>query len=377
MPRPVSSSPPFPVPCRTAAPVLHSGTTAPLGGAHRNGGAAVAKADGRSDAGSAERWDAIVVGGGPAGLSAALNIGRACRSVLVFDCPVPGRSEYAQVNHNYLGFPDGIRAQELRTHGRRQAERYGVRFVEGDAVAVRRVADGFLVSDAGGNGFVGRGLILATGVRDRWPEFPGYEAFVGRSLHWCLVCDGYEMRGKRVVVVGNDDHAAETAIQLLRFTPQVTLLTNEGSLGLPPEAADSVQRRGVGLVIDRIVGARAAAPGMLEALELERCGVLAVEHLFSQQGAEPNTALARSLGVELSSEGYIKADTEGRTSEPGVYAAGDVTRHFSHQIASAGHEGATAAFALNYDLHLADEADDRAVFAVAAVGNEVEMGSRP
>ena len=334
-------------------------------------------ADGRHGAGGAERWDAIVVGGGPAGLAAAVNVGRACRSVLVFDCPLPGRSEYAQVNHNYLGFPDGIRAQDLRALGRRQAERYGGRFVEGDAVAVRRTADGFLVSDIDGGGYLGRGLILATGVRDRWPEFAGYEAFVGRSLHWCLVCDGYEMRGKRVAVVGNDDHAAETSLRLLRFTPEVTLLTNDGSLGLAAEAADRLAQRGVGLVVDRIVGARAAAPGMLEALLLERGGELPVEHLFSQQGAEPQTALARALGVELSEEGYIKTDTEGRTSESGVYAAGDVTRLFSHQIATAGHEGATAAFSLAYDLHLADEAREHAVVDVATTGNQAEMGSRP
>ncbi len=334
-------------------------------------------ADERDGAASAARWDAIVVGGGPAGLAAAVNIGRACRSTLVFDCPETGRAEYAQVNHNYLGFPDGILATKLRRLGRDQAERYGARFVEGYAVSVRRVADGFLVADADGESYLGRGLILATGVRDRWPEFPGYEAFVGRSLHWCLACDGYEMQGKRVVVVGNDDHAAKTAIRLLRFTPEVTLLTNDGSLGLAPEAADRLARRGVGLVVDRIVGARAAAPGMLEALALERGGELAVEHLFSQQGADPKTALARALGLELTTDTYIKVDTEGRTSGPGVYAAGDVTRHFSHQIATAAHEGATAAAALTYDLHLADEADDRGVFAVAAVGNEAEMESRP
>jgi thioredoxin reductase (NADPH) len=335
------------------------------------------RTDGRSELGGADRWDAIVVGGGPAGLAAAVNLGRSCRSVLLFDCPETGRSEYAQVNHNYLGFPDGIRAQELREQGRLQAERYGARFHPGDAVSVRRTADGFLVADADGGGHVGRGIILATGVKDRWPRFPGYEAFVGRSLHWCLICDGYEMQGKRVVVVGNDAHAAETSIQLLRFTRDVTLLTNDGALGLPPETADRLARRGVALVVDRITGARSAAPGMLEALELERGDPLPAEHLFSLQGAEPKTALAHALGLELTADGYVKVDTEGRTSEPGVYAAGDVTRLFSHQIATAGHEGATAAFALNYDLYLADEAHEQAIYSVAAVGNEAEMESRP
>ncbi|MCC6312773.1 MAG: NAD(P)/FAD-dependent oxidoreductase [Thermomicrobiales bacterium] len=200
-----------------------------------------------------------------------------------------------------------------------------------------------------------RALVLATGVADNWPRFPGYEAFVGRSLHWCIVCDGYEMQGQRVVVVGNDDEAAETAVQLTRFTPTVTLLTNTGSLGVHPTTADWLTRRGIPLVVDRIAGATAKTPGMLATLQLERGGELPLDHLFSEQGAMPHIALARSLGAALDEHGYIRTGSEQRTSVPMVYAAGDVTRLFAHQIATAVHEGATAAAALNYDLFLADE----------------------
>jgi thioredoxin reductase (NADPH) len=304
--------------------------------------------------------DAAVVGGGPAGLAAAINLARALRSVMVFDRPQRGRSDYPQVNHNYLGFPNGAPAVELCERGTAQAQRYGARFCDSEATSVRREGGGFLVEGSGGERCLARAVVLATGVRDHWTRFPGFEAFVGRSLHWCIVCDGYEMRGKRVVVAGNDDETAITALQLRRFTPDVTLVTNDGALGLTAEASDRLTRRQLPVIGGRIVGgnARPDEPGMLASLRLDDGRELPAEHLFSHQGATPQTALARALGVALTPEGYVQAGPDQRTSEPFVYAAGDCTRLFAHQIATAGHEGATAAQSLNYDLFAADELAD-------------------
>ena len=302
-------------------------------------------------------FDAAIVGGGPAGLAAAINLARALRSVMVCDRPQPGRSDYPQVNHNYLGFPDGIPARELRARSTAQAERYGAQVCGAEVVAIRRTPGGFALEGSGGERIQARGVILAVGVRDHWTRFPGFEAFIGRSLHWCIVCDGYEMRGKRVVVAGNDDEAATMAVQLRRFTPDVTLVTNDGALGMTPRATDRLARRELPVVIGRIVSGqeRAGEPGMLESLRLEDGRELPAEHLFSHQGATPQTALARSLGLAMSGSGYITVDTEQRTSEPFVYAAGDCTRLLAHQIVTAAHEGATAAQTLNYDLFHADE----------------------
>ena len=302
-------------------------------------------------------YDAAIVGAGPAGLAAAVNLARALRSVLVFDRPQPGRSDYPQVNHNYLGFATGVPARDLCERGTAQARAYGARFSGSEIVMIRRAPSGFALEGAGGERCRVRAVVLAMGVRDHWTRFPGFEAFVGRSLHWCIVCDGYEMQGKQVVVAGNDDEAAATALQMRRFTPEVTLVTNDGALGLTPGAADRLVRRDVPVVIGRIACGRARedAPGMLASLRLEDGRELPAEHLFSHQGATPQTALARSLGVALSSAGYVTVDTEQRTSEPFVYAAGDCTRLFAHQIATAAHEGATAAQTLNYDLFQVDE----------------------
>lgn len=306
------------------------------------------------------RYDAIIVGGGPAGLTAAIYLARACRSVALFEAQHPGRSDWGQVNHNYLGFPDGISIVDLGTQGRQQAERFGVRIYDAVVASVVQDNHGFEVT-AAGTTYHGRKLILATGVTDKWVQFPGYEQFIGKTMHWCITCDGYEMQDQRVLVVGNDEAAAELAMELLGFTPRsVTLLTNDAAIGLQPEAVQELHECGIRLVADRIIEARATSEGCFEAVRLEGGEDLDLDHLFSAQGAEPNNALARSLRIELTSEGYIKVDTEAKTSVDGVYAAGDVTRLFSHQVVTAAHEGATAASALNYALYQHDQEVRRA-----------------
>lgn len=307
-----------------------------------------------------DRYDALIVGAGPAGLSAAIYLARACRSVAVFECERPGRSDWGQLNHNYLGFPDGITIVELGKRGRQQAERFGACFFDTRVTSVVQDDHGFVVN-AAEMAHHARGIILATGVADRWVEFPGYEEFIGKTMHWCITCDGYEMQGQRVLVVGNDDHTSEMAIQMLGFRPkEVTVLTNNGSLGMRPATVQELHDRGIRLIVDRLVDARAKEKGHFQAVRLEDGGEIELDHLFSAQGAEPNTELARSLGVDLTSEGYIKVDTEAKTNVPGVYAAGDVTRLFSHQVLTAAHEGATAASALDHAMYLQDKEAFRA-----------------
>jgi thioredoxin reductase len=197
-------------------------------------------------------------------------------------------------------------------------------------------------------------VILATGVTDRWVLFPGYEDYVGKTMHHCIVCDGYEVGGSRVLVVGTDDEAAEMAVQLLAHTDQVTLLCEGGPEALPK--AKLLAKRGIEVVPGCITAAsaRPGAPGYFAAVTLDTGRELAVDHVFSVQGAVPNTQLAEGLGVTLTDKGYIKVDTEAHTSVPGVFAAGDVTRLFSHLVITAAHEGAAAALAVDYWLYQQD-----------------------
>jgi thioredoxin reductase len=216
--------------------------------------------------------DCAIVGGGPAGLSAAVNLSRMRRTVLVID-DRDGRSLWSQVNRNYLGFPDGIAAAEIRLQGRRQAARYGSQFLLGRVTAADR--DGSDAADVDGQdgrfvllveGDMERGagtefnvardeelgrslgevraggsmevrartVILATGVRDPFPRFPGRDECVGRSLFWCITCDGYETIGHSVAVVGHDEEAVEMALDLLDFTPNVTIVAGrKGGFTVP------------------------------------------------------------------------------------------------------------------------------------------------
>ncbi|MDQ3045235.1 MAG: NAD(P)/FAD-dependent oxidoreductase [Chloroflexota bacterium] len=300
-----------------------------------------------------ENCDVLIVGGGPAGLSAAVYLARACRSVVVMDCDRPGRSDWPQVNQNYLGFPEGIAAAELVELGRAQVERFGGQIQEGEVAELIP-----LVGDAKGFEARGPGLsisaraaVLATGVRDHWVEFPGHEEFIGITMHWCIVCDGYEMQGQRVLVVGNTDETVDEAIQMRRFTPKVTVLSNRGSVGITPAATMRLKTAKIPLVIGCIASARAKEPGHFTSVCLEDGAELKLDHLFSAQGAEPNNALARALEVSLDEEGYILTDKDGQTNVPGIWAAGDVTRRSSHQIITAANEGANAGTAINWALY--------------------------
>jgi thioredoxin reductase (NADPH) len=304
-------------------------------------------------AGGESPYDAIVVGGGPAGLSAALSLARFDRLTLLLDAG-RGRSTWHQVNHNYLGFPGGIRATDLRDLGRRQLADYPqVTVREHTVEALRRDPDGTFVAVGPAGEWRGRAVILCTGVVDHYPYFAGWEEYVGRSMFWCLTCDGYACRGERVVVVGSTDEAAVTALQLRRFTDRLTLLTNSATCAVGAQYSSRLERAGIPLVHDRIASV-VGCNGRFEAL-LTRGGCrIALDQLFAVQGATPQSGLAAQLGVPLGAEGYIEVDAEQRTAVPGVFAAGDATRPFAHQVAAAVHQGGQAASAANYWLYPAE-----------------------
>ncbi|MFI7386484.1 NAD(P)/FAD-dependent oxidoreductase [Streptomyces sp. NPDC049813] len=294
--------------------------------------------------------DAAVVGGGPAGLSAALQLARYGRRVLVLDTG-RGRSTHHQTNRNYLGFPDGIATTELRALGRRQLAHYPhVRFAAHRVTGILGDARRGFTVQAQGHVWWARTVVLATGVLDHFPHFPGWQEYVGRSMFWCIACDGYENRGRRVLVVGHTDAAAGEAMQLHGLTDRVLLLTNSRRDDISERYRRRLAAAGVPVVHDRIKAAE-GADGMLSAIVTRGGARLPLDALFSLQGATPETAVARALGVRLTAQGYVEVDTEQHTSVPGVYAAGDLTAVHSHQVSAAVQEGAQAASAANYFLY--------------------------
>ncbi len=294
-------------------------------------------------------FEVIVVGGGPAGLSAALYLARYNRTVGLFDTG-QGRSTWHQVNHNYLGFPGGVPARELRARGEQQLAEYEQVTLVRHKIETLTRRDGRFFAHSQGDEWTAQAVILCTGVVDHYPHFPGWQEYVGRSMFWCITCDGYGCKEACIVVLGTTDAAAAEALQLQRFTTRITLLTNSEECKISDTFQRRLQRANIPLKHDKIVAAE-GQDGQLATLILRGGERLPLDQLFSQQGATPQTALAAQLGVVLSRDGYICVDTEQKTNVAGVFAAGDVTRLHSHQITTAVHEGGQAASAANYFLY--------------------------
>jgi thioredoxin reductase (NADPH) len=288
------------------------------------------------------------VGSGPAGLSAAVYMGRFRRRTLVLDCG-DGRWSYGQVNDNYLGFPSGVSAVRLRDLGRAQARRFGVVFQDSEVTRVRAERDGFRLLTKEGP-LRGRTLVWAAGVRDRWPDFAGARRLVGRHLFWCIVCDGWRARDQRLLVLGDTNTAARTTLQFLTYTRQVTLLTDRARGRLTARARAKMEAGGIALIegrVQRVVASRER----VERVTLSDGRAVEADILFSLYGSTPRTDLLRGVPVDLAPNGHVRIDDTNRTSHPRLFAAGDVTDKHSHQVISAAHEGAMAAQAANQVLY--------------------------
>ena len=301
-------------------------------------------------------FEVLVVGGGPAGLSAALYLARYDRKAALFDTGV-GRSSWHQINHNYLGFPGGIAARELRERGLQQIAEYDqVTLLKHKVERLWREGEFFCAAGQAGS-WCARAVIICTGVVDHFPKFEGWEEYVGRSMFWCITCDGYACRDERVLVTGFTNAAAAEALQLSRFTSNLTVLTNSDKCEIDEAFQSRLERAGIPLIHDKISTIK-GQDGYFESVFLEGGDCIETDQLFTQHGATPITNLAQDLGALLSQEGYIHVDSEQKTNVSGVFAAGDVTRLHSHQITTAVHEGGTAASAANYFLYPSELKDN-------------------
>jgi len=284
--------------------------------------------------------DCVVVGAGPAGLTAAIYLGRFRRDVLVVDA---GQSRAARIpmSHNHPGFPDGVRGATLLGRMRSQAEKYGAMMQAGHVEALQRAPGGFrLCTDKGE--FAARTVILATGVVDIEPELPGVdEAVAGGLVRSCPICDGYETIGQRVGVIGRDVHAAREAIFVTTYSPDVTLIM----VGRPEALAETERRKlaqaGVE-VIETPIASVKLHPRRVSAVCFGPDHVREFDSVYSALGIAPRTHLAIGAGATADAAGRLLVGEHQETSVPGLYAAGDVVRGLN-QISTAEGEGAIAA----------------------------------
>ncbi len=264
--------------------------------------------------------DVVVVGGGPAGLSAASWIGRYRRSVVVLDSG-QYRSGMVQRSHGYLG-RDPQKPIDLIERGREEVLAYptaSIRCAHVDKIERRH--DGLF---AVGEDLVAHRVVLALGVHDVAPDVGGFDEHYGASVFHCPACDGYEARDRDIIALGWDPHLVGFAATLKNWARSVTVVTNGVRFQGDEACRFTMADHEVELVeqnATRLLGAR----GELEGLELQSGRVLPTSLVFFSVAHKPRVDLAVSLGCDLDDEGYVAVDSEGQTSVLNVYAAGDLT----------------------------------------------------
>ena len=298
-----------------------------------------------------EILDVIIVGGGPAGLSAALILGRCRRRAVVFDSGEP-RNAASRALHGYLT-RDGIAPSEFLKIGREQLAPYDtIEFRPAKVAHVEREDRCFTAILESGERVSARTLLLASGVVDELPQIAGFRQFYGVSAHTCPFCDGWEHRDQPLAVLGCDKSAADLALELLLWSKDTVLCTNSKT-SCDRRVLDLLEQNGV-RIIDQPVAALEGSGNKLECIRFRDGSEIPCAALFFSPGQHQRSRLAEMLGCEFcDADGCIQCGENAATNVPGVYAAGNASRGVQLVIAAAA-EGMQAAFAINSALLEAD-----------------------
>lgn len=291
--------------------------------------------------------DCLIVGGGPAGLTAAIYLARFHLDIAVVDSG-HSRASWIPVSHNHAGFPDGIPGTELLQRMREQAQLYGTRVEQGRVTRLTR--DGDVFEAEWGSGPVrARSVLLATGVTNRRPQMDEAdhdEALARGLLRYCPICDGFEVTDRRVGVIGTDEHGIKEAMFLRGYSLDITLIAPSGEHRL--DAADRSKAEGLGIrLVDgpceglHIDGDRLAVPTAE--------GVLSFDSVYPALGSDIHSILADQVGASLGDGGCVPTDAHQRTDVEGLYAAGDVVLGLD-QISHAMGQAGVAAVTIRNDL---------------------------
>lgn len=286
--------------------------------------------------------NAIIIGSGPAGLTAALYTARAnLNPLLISGNEFGGQIALTNEVENYPGFPDGVTGPELTELMRQQAEKFGARFETDHVSKVELKTHPFVVETENGARYETNSLVIATGASPRRLGVPGEIELTGRGVSYCATCDGFFFRGKEVAVIGGGDSALQEGLFLTRFASQVHIVHRRGELRAQPILQDRARENPkINFVWDSIVE-DIQGNGTVNALDLVnvRTGTkseLPVSGVFVYIGHYPNTELFKGQ-LEMNDEGYLKVDERLHTRIPGVFAAGEAHDHiFKQAVVSAG-----------------------------------------
>ena len=285
--------------------------------------------------------DCLIVGGGAAGLTAAVYLARYRRRLLVVDA---GESPLGWIpkTRNVMGFPDGIRGTELWQRLREHAQHYDVPIEAGRVQRLERGADGLFTATLEGRTLTARTVLLATGARDVTPEVPGLEpGLAAGNVRYCPVCDGFETQKQRVAVLGRELHGLRESLFVAGFDNEVTWLTLGTQADVPDADLARLRERGV-RVADHAPRAIVCDPGQGIRVELLDGRELHFDVLYPALGLTHASELATALGAAVQPDGQVEVDDHLRTTVPGLWAAGDVAAGLNQIVVAAGHAAIAA-----------------------------------
>lgn len=295
-------------------------------------------------------YDLVIIGGGPAGLTAGLYGARGGLKTLVVEKFMPGgQAAITDIIANYPGFPEGISGPELMHKFHLQAVEHGAEFEMKEVIGIQDDGETKIVQ-AAGEEIRAKAIIISTGAKARKLGAPGEEKFQGRGVSYCATCDGAFFRDKKVAVIGGGDSAVEEAIFLTKFASEVVIIHRRDEFRAAKVLQDKAKaNEKIELMFDSVVE-EINGTDKVESLKIKNVKTGVTEEqpfdgVFVFVGTEPNTDFLRGV-VELNSNGYIIADDFLKTSVNGVFVAGDVREKFLRQVSTAVGDGAHAAMAV-------------------------------
>lgn len=294
----------------------------------------------RRDMKMTRTFDCIIIGGGIAGLQAAIQLGRYNHEVLIIDAE-DGRSTLCKSYHNILGYPDGISGDELRSLGKKHAENLGVKFIKSTVMAIKKEGNYFTAQTE--TDIIGsRKILIATGVMDNIPPFPELYPCLGVSVYLCPDCDGYEVKDKKTIVIGNGNVGANMAMTLMYWTKDI-LYINHGGEAVEEKLEKQLAANNIPIFTAKIKQV-IADDSQIKGYELEDGKKIEAQSSFIAFGGNKvKSDLAVPLGVEIMANNHIIVNPRTKmTNIDGVWAAGDVVAH-SEQVTIAMGEGSQAA----------------------------------
>lgn len=300
---------------------------------------------------SSDILDCLIVGGGPAGLTAATYMARFLRTVQVIDGGNP-RLSWIPKSHNYPGVPEGMHGKDALHHMRNQVNLYRVPVINARVETLQKNEEGiFLALRKDGGEIKARTVLLCTGVLDIEPQFNGAKQALENSiLRYCPICDGYEAINKKTVVLGFSKGGLAEALFVRHYTPHITLLTLGMEMRLTSLEQEKLKKAQLRVFMDPVLDIQYQEKDKVITVSFQNGHAESFDVMYSALGTKVNSELARQVGAALDEDGKVDVDSHMQTSVPGLYAAGDIVVGLN-QIAVAMGQAAVAATAIHNSLN--------------------------